>query len=259
MVREIICKTNDKENECKTAFLNICGKDDFMCFLLSIILDGADFLHTTGSSLWNDIKKKLDGYFPTYVDDKKESKLVFTFECTKGKKHGDKFDINVLGENLNDNGNDELNVLYAFIGLLIKKGVPVETVLKAISEAIDEYCPAIDITDDCTEESPCADCPVYGADTNRCTSCEKAPKKHINEDTENIAVNECDKETCADCENCCEKSTEVKASEDIPCTPYGAEAKDCGECQPEYKGEIGDIRSTGDNGDDITLMSADKP
>lgn len=249
MTREIICKTNNSESECRTAFINICGKKDFMRFMLSIILDGAEFLHTTGSTVWNDIKNELDGCFPVAVGDEEKSRLVFTFENTEGKKDGEKFNVNISGLNVDEN--DEINILQTFIHFLIeKREIPVEIVISAISEALDEHCPAIDLTDDSEEENACDGCPAF---------CEYSPTADENEDTDNTAEEACEKATCADCENRCEKSTEVKASEDIPCTPYGAEAKDCGECQPEYKGEIGDIRSTGDNGDDITLMSADKP
>lgn len=204
MIREIISKTNNSEDKCKTAFLNICGKEDFMRFMLSIILDGADFLHTTGSTVWNDMKKELDCCFPVAVGDEEKSKLVLTFENTDGKKEGEVFNVNISGVNVDKN--DEINILQTFIYFLIeRREIPVDIVVSAITDVLEEFIPEL-------KDDTCVDCSTNGTDTNRCVTCENAPKVNNNEDS-------CNKGTCADCECRCDNSTEVKRSEDIPCTP----------------------------------------
>ncbi len=220
MERSIMLNADDAKRDVDVTFYNVNGEKALIPLLLNLIVDAAEYVGKPTGEFTRVLIKAINSQLPVCgePDTAEVSEDKPTVENNDGgfikisfDKKPEKAGVEVKYdlEEHNVSADAELNVLNLFVSHLIN-----------------------------TRKLPV---PMVLF----------AVSKAIDKDAKilNLDDTDCDNDTCADCENCCDKSTEVKASEDIPCTPYGAEAKDCGECQPEYKGEPRtptNLRSTGD-------------
>lgn len=221
MERSIMLNADDAKRDVDVTFYNVNGEKALIPLLLNLIVDAAEYVGKPTGDFTRVLLKAIREQLPVNGDPD-------TAEVSEDKPKAENTDGGYIkisfdkkpeksGEEVkfdlhehNVNADAELNVLYMFTKHLVEtKKLPVPLVLLAVSKAIGKNAKIGKIT---LGDIDCGD-------------------------------------TCADCECRCEKSTEVNTSEDIPCTPYNAEDLNKGECQPEYKGEIGtptNLQSTGD-------------